>query len=989
MPLTWLEALACAACVTATDPVLASSVVGKGKFAKRVPKHLRDILSAESGCNDGMAFPFIYLSIYLLRYRPHTGEVVFHWICYTILYECIFGAFYGFAVGYIARQLIKFSERKGLIDRESFLVFYFTLALFCAGSGSMLGMDDLLIGFSAGVGFSNDGWFTEKTEESHVSNVIDLLLNLAYFVYLGTIIPWDQYNTPSVGLTPWRLTVIAIFVILFRRIPIMMALKPIIPDIKTWREALFAGHFGPIGVGAIFAAILARAELETESTSPLALIPKPGAKDYELIYLIWPVTTFLVIASILVHGSSIAVFTLGRRINTLTLTFSYTQDNESGPGWMNRLPRISSQSRSMSKASLDSLEKPEFPPGVLPPTGLPGNFLRRQREEDTEKAGSRPSSVRPYRRKKKRHSAGGPISQSAIAPQRHSESNLLTQESGSDTLNEKSGEPSPDSLEPSLVGERTAPSSSRASPERGQGDRQRPRRRSTDPDRPADVEAYEEGDDIIVEDAEGNVLTTVEAKGKSAEERAAIVEAERNKLSQETSGEHAKHRGEAHAKNEGEEIEHDLEEVASHPERKLRKQLDKWRGWGKRKDDKEERAEAQSKPEKPERRRGPAHAYQFGNTIIVEDEDGEVLKKYTIPVESKPRSATANATDMRRGLKRMGTWVGVGGTSEQHAASDDAATAALAQGGEVHTESDGTPKEGGTKEVADTESDDGLRMTISHADRYGLTGRLRDDATINTTSRRMSTRDFIKQIQQLDPKAKIQTVNESDAPEDLKQEIKRQAWEEKEAQTQSQGRKRAGTMPSSRPQMRESETSPTIPRRPEAGRRAETQLPPRKIHDDQRPEAVRTTTNDTLASSEASEEDVPTYDITTTLARHGKGSTAAESRRQRLATISSNDEIGDETNQAETAAERRRRLAALGEGGGEDEESSSDEDVSAPRRPKEEHEPVPEPSSPSIPTRPRVQWGGESGRERGREREREGQQHGGGLKSIFGKRAGA
>jgi len=62
-PLNWLDSLVVAACVTATDPVLASSVVGKGKFAKRVPKHLRDLLSAESGCNDGMAFPFVYLSL--------------------------------------------------------------------------------------------------------------------------------------------------------------------------------------------------------------------------------------------------------------------------------------------------------------------------------------------------------------------------------------------------------------------------------------------------------------------------------------------------------------------------------------------------------------------------------------------------------------------------------------------------------------------------------------------------------------------------------------------------------------------------------------------------------------------------------------------------------------------------------------------------------------------------------------------------------------
>ena len=987
-PLTWLEALACAACVTATDPVLASSVVGKGKFAKRVPKHLRDVLSAESGCNDGMAFPFIYLSLYLLKYRPDAGKVIFHWTCYIILYECVFGAIYGFTVGYIARHLIKFSERKGLIDRESFLVFYFTLALFCAGSGSMLGMDDLLIGFSAGVGFSNDGWFTEKTEESHVSNVIDLLLNLAYFVYLGTIVPWGQYNTPSVGLTPWRLVVIAIFVILFRRIPIMMALKPIIPDVKTWREALFAGHFGPIGVGAIFAAILARAELETNSTYPLAVVPPPGTKDYELIYLIWPITTFLVISSILVHGSSIAVFTLGRRINTLTLTFSYTQDNESGLGWMNRLPRISSQSRSMSRTSFDSLEKPEFPPGVLPPIGFPGNFLRRQREEDTEKTGSRSSSIRSHRRKKKWDGAGGPISQSAIAPQRRSEPNIVSQESGSDTLNEKPGEPPADSVEPSIVGERTAPSSSRTSPERGQtGRQQRLRRRSTDPGRVADVEAYEEGHKLIVEDTEGNVLTTVETRGKSPEEKAAAIEAERSKLTHETSGEHAKHKGESHAKNEGEELGHELGQMVSHPERKLKKQLDKWRGWGKRNDEEvEEKSEAQSKPEK---RRGPAHAYQFGNTVIVEDEDGEVLKKYTIPLENKQRSVSTNASDIRRNLKRMGTWVGVGGTSEQHAASDNAAIAALAQGGEAPTDGDGTSKGGATIGMPTTDSDDGLRMTISHADRYGLTGRLRDDRTVNTYGRRMSTKDFIKQMQQLDPKAKIQTINESDAPEDLRQDIKRQTQQGKEDLTPDQGRKRAGTMPSSRPHFGTIETTPSVRPRLEAARRAATQVPPRTDYDEGRPAPVRTTTTETFTSDDASEEEVPTYNITASLARHGKGSTAAESRRQRLTNISSKEQIENDAEQAETAAEKRRRLAALGVGGGQEEDSSSDEDADAPRRPREEQAPVPEPSSPS---RPRVQWGGESGRERGREREKESQHRSGGRKGrkgIFGKRAGA
>lgn len=309
----WLDSLCIAACVTATDPVLASSVVGKGKFAKRVPKHLRDLLSAESGCNDGMAFPFVYLAIYIIRYRHEPNHVALHWFCYTILYECVFGAVYGVIVGYIARRAIRYAHEKDLIDRESFLVFYFVLALWCAGSGSLLGMDDLLVGFACGVGFSNDGWFLEKTEEAHVSNVIDLLINLAFFVYFGTIIPWAQFNEPEIlGLSPWRLVVLGLLVLFFRRIPIMLLLKPVIPDIKTWREASFAGHFGPIGVGGLFVAILARAELETDTTTPLAQVPPPDFPHANIIELIWPITCFLVIVSIIVHGSSVAVFYSGQ-----------------------------------------------------------------------------------------------------------------------------------------------------------------------------------------------------------------------------------------------------------------------------------------------------------------------------------------------------------------------------------------------------------------------------------------------------------------------------------------------------------------------------------------------------------------------------------------------------------------------------------------------------------------------------------------------------
>lgn len=608
--LSWLESLTVAACVTATDPVLASSVVGKGKFAKRVPKHLRDLLSAESGCNDGMAFPFIYLSLYLIQDNLDARDVTFHWLVYTVLYECIFGAVYGFLIGYFARHGIKYAEKHDLIDRESFLVFYFTLALFCAGSGSILGVDDLLVGFSAGVGFSNDGWFSSKTEESHVSNVIDLLLNLAYFVFLGTIIPWDQFNNIDMGLSAWRLAVLAIFVILFRRIPIMMLLKPVIPDIKTWREALFAGHFGPIGVGAIFVAILARAELESEHTIPLAELPDKDTPHYQLIALVWPIVTFLVITSIIVHGSSVAVFTLGKHINTLSITMSYTAAPEDGPSWMNRLPRISSQSRSqartMSDTDFDDYKMPDFPPGTLPPTGYPGQFLRRQREEDNpSKHGSRASSLVSRRRRKKWDDGigpGGPVSQSAIFPQRRSQSGLfeamsppmsptsqqpterrdtsgttMEDETSSDQLHEKESQDSEKGHEKDAEKAESPTDADENAEPRNE------RRRVQVPE----VEVYDEGDNIIIEDEQGQVLAVEPT--------------------------HPKHK-------QGDNLAHDLAQNLGELKEKAKEETQK-PGWtydslkkriGEWRDEELQKRKAKTSSE---RRHEPARAYQFGNTV--------------------------------------------------------------------------------------------------------------------------------------------------------------------------------------------------------------------------------------------------------------------------------------------------------------------------------------------------------------------------------------
>ncbi len=56
--------------------------------------------------------------------------------------------------------------------------------------------------------------------------------------------PFTLFNSPELGITPWRLVLLLLAVLLLRRIPPLLLLYRWVPEISGWREALFSGHFG-------------------------------------------------------------------------------------------------------------------------------------------------------------------------------------------------------------------------------------------------------------------------------------------------------------------------------------------------------------------------------------------------------------------------------------------------------------------------------------------------------------------------------------------------------------------------------------------------------------------------------------------------------------------------------------------------------------------------------------------------------------------------
>jgi NhaP-type Na+/H+ or K+/H+ antiporter len=100
--LNFVSSLVISACLTPTDPIISAAVIGQwqrslslgnpfkvsegGKFAvETVPSGIRHLLVAESASNDGLAYPFLSIAIYLTTEASLATAfekwIVISWLC--------------------------------------------------------------------------------------------------------------------------------------------------------------------------------------------------------------------------------------------------------------------------------------------------------------------------------------------------------------------------------------------------------------------------------------------------------------------------------------------------------------------------------------------------------------------------------------------------------------------------------------------------------------------------------------------------------------------------------------------------------------------------------------------------------------------------------------------------------------------------------------------------------------------------------------------
>ncbi|MCO6187773.1 cation:proton antiporter [Rhizobium sp. L1K21] len=291
LQLPLLLSLLIGAALAPTDPVVAGAIVN-GKVAKEnVPARMRNLLTAESGANDGLALLFVMLPILLIGETARAAWT--EWLVRVLIWEILGGAALGVLFGWGAGRLFKWARRQPVSEPQSIMTIALALSIVVLAATRLMGSDGILATFAAGVAFSQVAG-PELQKQEHLQEAVERFFDLPVFVLIGIMLPWDAWV--SFG---WQGPAFSIAVLLLRRPLFWIIARRAIPKVASLNEAAFLGWFGPVGVSTIYYLTFSKEDAGTSilweagsmvafvsvliygvSATPLARSFRAGRKDF-------------------------------------------------------------------------------------------------------------------------------------------------------------------------------------------------------------------------------------------------------------------------------------------------------------------------------------------------------------------------------------------------------------------------------------------------------------------------------------------------------------------------------------------------------------------------------------------------------------------------------------------------------------------------------------------------------------------------------------
>ena len=251
------EALLLAIILAPTDAALGQAVVTD----PRLPSRIRQGLNVESGLNDGICVPLLFIALALSGSEAHSlsdhGAVVL--VGKAIGYGVLFGVISG-AAGAV---LLRLARSRGLTDSSWAQVVPVGTAALAYGLAAPPGGSGFIAAFAAGFTFGIVGRMDEGT--TRLLEELGGLANAVTFIVFGASIAG-----PIVAGLTWSAALYGILSLtVVRMLPVAVAF---LGTKARPRTIAFAGWFGPRGLASIVFAVIVLDDTKLPYDSTIALV---------------------------------------------------------------------------------------------------------------------------------------------------------------------------------------------------------------------------------------------------------------------------------------------------------------------------------------------------------------------------------------------------------------------------------------------------------------------------------------------------------------------------------------------------------------------------------------------------------------------------------------------------------------------------------------------------------------------------------------------
>ena len=275
--MTVAGAVLLAAVLAPTDPVLAADVqVGAPLEGREHP--VRFALTTEAGLNDGLAFPFVYLAIFIIAASGGVGDWIGKWFALYVGYKIVIGTLAGAAAGWLLGRVLFALPRHNPLAESGSGVIALAGVLLTYGATELIEGYGFIAAFVMGLMLRRE----EQEHEYHArlhsfSEALEHAITAILLVMLGGSIP---------ALMPyldWSHALLGIALVFIIR-PASGMLALIGTPLSRKQRAVIA-FYGVRGIGSIYYLAYAGGQLDLVNEGEL-----------------WATVLFTILLSSLVHG---------------------------------------------------------------------------------------------------------------------------------------------------------------------------------------------------------------------------------------------------------------------------------------------------------------------------------------------------------------------------------------------------------------------------------------------------------------------------------------------------------------------------------------------------------------------------------------------------------------------------------------------------------------------------------------------------------------